>query len=206
VSASSANPNQPKERLEDLWAGEFGDAYVERNRSAADGSAFWRETLADRSIQSALEVGCNVGLNLRWLAELLGPDHVAGLDVNEKALAEARTALPGADLRRAAAYELPFEDASFDLVFTTGVLIHIDPSDIHQVMAEIVRCSRRYVFCGEYYSEEPEEVPYRGERGALFKRDFGGAYLSQHPELSLIDTGLMPEDVWDRTTWWLFEK
>jgi pseudaminic acid biosynthesis-associated methylase len=206
VSGPSANPNQPKERLEDLWSGEFGDAYVERNRDAADGGPFWRETLADRSIESALEVGCNVGLNLRWLAELLGEVNVAGVDVNEKALAEARAALPGADLRRAAAYELPFADASFDLTFTTGVLIHIDPSDVHQVMAEIVRCSRRYVFCGEYYSSEPEEIPYRGETGALFKRDFGGEYLSQHPELSLLGTGLMPEDVWDRTTWWLFEK
>ena len=36
-------------------------------------------------------------------------------------------------------------------------------------MDEIVRCSRRYVLCGEYRADDLEEVPYRGQEGALFR-------------------------------------
>lgn len=48
MGTSLANPPAPRERLEALWSGEFGDSYVERNRAAGDGrGAFWRATLTD---------------------------------------------------------------------------------------------------------------------------------------------------------------
>ena len=59
-----------------------------------------------------LEVGCNIGGNLRWIAELLGPENVAGVDLNEKALELLRERVPGVDARLARGRELPFEDAS----------------------------------------------------------------------------------------------
>ena len=75
-------------------------------------------------------------------------------------------------------------------------------------MAEIVRCSRRYVLCGEYFAEEPTEVPYRGQTGALFKRDYGASLpASCFPELALVDQGFLGRDEgWDDVTWWLFER
>ena len=74
-------------------------------------------------------------------------------------------------------------------------------------MAEIVRCSRRHVLCGEYYAERPTEIPYRGHRGALFKRDFGALYRTRFPELTLLDQGFLSKaDGWDDVTWWMFEK
>lgn len=197
------------QRLERLWAGEFGDEYASRNAEAAAGrGGFWKQLLSGHEIASALEVGCNVGGNLVWLVDLLGAENVAGVDLNESALEVAAAAVPGADLRRASAYELPFEDAAFDLVFTTGVLIHLPPGDVEAAMKEVVRCSRRFVLCGEYFSEELAEVPYRGLEGALFKQDFGALYTSEHPQLEPLDRGFLPasEGVWDDVTWWLFEK
>ena len=89
-------------RLEALWAGEFGDDYVQRNQAAGEGRGpFWQERLGNIEVASALEVGCNIGGNLRWLAEFLGPGSVAGIDVNERALTRLREAIPDADLRRA---------------------------------------------------------------------------------------------------------
>ena len=197
-------------RLEELWSGPFGDRYVERNKEAAQGRRdFWAARLAEIKPASALEVGCNVGGNLVWLAELLGAENVAGIDVNEAAIDLARLTVPGADLRVGSAYELPYADGAFDLTFTTGVLIHIPPEHLAQAMAEVVRCSRRHVLCGEYHSNEPEEIAYRGERGALFKRDFGSLYQEQHPHLKLIDSGFLPSSegaAWDDVTWWLLEK
>jgi pseudaminic acid biosynthesis-associated methylase len=197
------------ERLESLWAGHFGDEYVERNIEAAAGRGeFWRKQIAELGPNTALEVGCNVGANLRWLAELIGTEKVAGIDINERALEILRDHIRGIDVRCAAARTLPFPDASFDLVFTMGVLIHQSPDDLDQVMAEIVRCSSRYVLCGEYYAEELTEVPYRGQDGALFKMDFGARYSDLFPQLRLVDRGFLPraEGVWDDVTYWIFEK
>ena len=53
-----------------------------------------------------------------------------------------------------------------------------------------------------------EEIPYRGETGLLFKRDFGRAYLEGWPDLRPVATGFMwsATTPFDDTTWWLFEK
>lgn len=202
-------PQEPAAHLEALWAGDFGDSYVERNADAARGrERFWREQLARMGPESVLEVGCNVGGNLRWVAEAVGAQNTTGIDVNERALEALRESVPGVDARKASARELPFPDASFDLVFTMGVLIHQPPESLDPVMSEIVRCSARWVLCGEYFNEEAVEVPYRGETGALFKRDFGADYVRLSPELRLADRGFLArgEDSWDDVTWWLFEK
>ncbi len=197
------------ERLEALWAGDFGDQYVDRNAQAGEGRRpFWAARHERHGFTSALEIGCNLGGNTRWLAELLGPEHVAGVDVNEHALAVLRENIPGVDVRIASARELPFADGAFDLVFTTGVLIHQAPDQLPGIMDEIVRCSGRFVLCGEYYAEQLEEVPYRGHDGALFRNDYGGLYLQRHPSLKLVEKGFEPnaEGVWDDITYWVFEK
>jgi pseudaminic acid biosynthesis-associated methylase len=202
-------PEDDAARLEGLWSGDFGDDYVERNRAASEGRRpFWEHVLGKVEAASALEIGCNVGGNLRWLAELLGAENVAGVDVNERALEVVRSEIPGVDTRVASARELPFADASFDLVFTTGVLIHQSPEELPRVMDEIVRTSRRYVLCGEYRADELEEVPYRGQRGALYKQDYGRLYQDRYPQLRLLEEGFLPksEGVWDDVTYWVFEQ
>jgi pseudaminic acid biosynthesis-associated methylase len=200
--------NSEQQRLEALWAGPFGDEYVDRNFDVhAHRIDFWRDLVTRYNVVSALEVGCNVGGNLRHLVELLGTEHVTGVDVNAKALDIARERLPGIDVRRATAASLPIDDAAFDMTFTMGVLIHQPDESLRDVMAGVVRCSSRLVFCCEYFAEDAEEVPYRGEEGALFKRDYGGLYQAWFPELSLIDSGFLGRDEgYDNANWWLFRQ
>lgn len=195
-------------RLEALWQGDFGDAYTDRNAEAANSRLpFWKELLAEHPARRVLEVGCNLGANLRWIATLGEPRDVYGIDVNERALQRLRETVPGVNALWSKARELPFRDGYFDLTFTMGVLIHQPPDLLPLVMAEIVRCSRRYVLCGEYFAETPTEVPYRGQTGALFKRDFGGMYQTMFPELALVKKGFLSrKDGWDDVTVWLFEK
>lgn len=196
------------ERLEALWAGDFGDAYVERNKAAGDvREPFWRGLLAEFPTTSALEVGCNLGGNLRWVASVLPPQQVFGVDVNLSALRTLRAAVPDVNAVHTRGRDLPFRDRWFDLVFTMGVLIHQPESTLPLVMGEIVRCSRKYVVCGEYFAEQTVEVPYRGHSGALFKRDYGGLYQALFPELTLRKQGFMGKDQgWDDVTYWVFEK
>ncbi|PYN41194.1 MAG: hypothetical protein DMD95_19955 [Candidatus Rokuibacteriota bacterium] len=154
-----------------------------------------------------LEVGCNLGANLRWIASGVAPGPVWGVDVNLHALQRLRRAVPGVRPVAAAALGLPFGDRAFDLVFTVGVLIHQPPAVLPAVMAEIVRCSRRFVLCGEYYADEPTEIPYRGQTGALFKRDFGGLYQKLFPRLALRKQAFQSRAAgWDDVTFWRFEK
>ena len=195
-------------RLEALWSGEFGDAYVERNRGAGlNRGRFWQSILSEFPSRRILEVGCNLGCNLRWIAEMVPPTDVFGIDVNEKALKELHTTLPSINVVRSLARRLPFRNCGFDLVITMGLLMHQPENTLSLVMAEIVRCSWRYVFCGEYYAEDPTEVPYRGQRNALIKRDFGRIYQELFPGLQLRKQGFLSrEQGWDNVTYWVFEK
>jgi len=198
------------QRLENLWAGEFGDAYRERNADPERGrESFWTALVQRLQPRNALEVGCNTGGNLYWLAQLLGEENCAGIDISEGALATLRERLPGVDARVAQARNLPFADGSFDLAFTVGVLIHQPPESVRQVMSEVVRCSRRWVLCAEYADTEEVEVPYHGEEGALYRRDYGQLYARVHPGLRLVHQEFLargPDSSWDDVTVWVFEK
>ena len=195
-------------RLEGLWQGQFGDAYTERNADVAGPRGpFWNMVLDRTGCTSALEVGCNVGANLDWLAQRLAPEHVYGVDVNLASLAALRQRLPEVNSVWSPARRLPFRDGLFDLVFTVAVLIHQPDGTLPIAMAEIVRCSRRWVLCAELYAPERTPVEWRGTTDALLKRDYGRIYQDTFPELSLVDEGhLSPDDGWDDVTWWLFEK
>jgi pseudaminic acid biosynthesis-associated methylase len=163
--------------------------------------------LKEFPVRRVLEVGCNLGGNLRWVASQLPPEDVYGVDINLKAIQELHRVLPSVNALRSSARELPFRDRRFDLVFTMGVLIHQPPETLPIVMAEIVRCADRYVLCGEYFSPEPTDMAYRGQSGALFKRDFGGLYQQLFPDLRLVKKGFLSKaEGWDDVTYWVFEK
>jgi pseudaminic acid biosynthesis-associated methylase len=197
------------QRLEQLWSGEFGNEYVDRNLDAyGRRGEFWLPLLDELAPQSVLEVGCNVGGNLQWMAQRVPANRIVGVDVNAKALRLLEERVPGVRAMHSPARDLPVADRSIDLVFTMGVLIHQPEESLAKVMSEMVRASKRYVFCGEYYDTETVEVHYRGHDGALFRRDYGGLFEELFPlELTLLKQGyLSPEDGWDRVTWWLFER
>lgn len=197
------------------WAGAFGNAYIERNRvtdsSTADATVAFSRMLAaipDGGVRSILEVGANVGINLTGLRELRPETALAAVEPNPSAASVLRAS--SLDLRgvvRADGAALPFATGAFDLVFTNGVLIHVPPDRLAAVMREITRVSSTYVLCSEYFSHVPEEVPYHGEQGLLWKRDFGLAYLETCPGLEVVDYGFLwqPElPTFDDLTWWLF--
>jgi SAM-dependent methyltransferase len=64
--------------------------------------------------QRVLDIGCGAGAFLRLIAERGGEPF--GIDASESLIALARTRLPHADLRVGDMEDLPYPDASFDLV------------------------------------------------------------------------------------------
>jgi pseudaminic acid biosynthesis-associated methylase len=205
---SKAGASREATRLERLWAGGFGDAYVQRNPVRVESRArFWKTLLTDHPIRSVLEVGCGQGGNLSLLGQLIDPADLWGIDVNAEALSRARVNAPGANLVLGIGRRLPFRDGLADLAFTVGVLIHQPESTLPLVMSEIVRCSRRYVLWVEYFGEQTEEVPYHGEAGTLYRRDYGRLYGELFPELIVRGEGFLgPDEGFDRGTWQLLEN
>jgi pseudaminic acid biosynthesis-associated methylase len=201
------SPLSEAARIEGIWGGEFGDAYVQRNPVDPElRQDFWRGITARFPASSMLEIGCNLGANLRPLARVAPPrTALAGIDINATALASLRRVEPSLKLTRASGRALPFADGAFDMAFTVGVLIHQPPELLPLVMDEIQRCARRFVVCAEYYAPDTVEVPYRGQTRALFKADFGGLYTSRHG-LQVRETGRLLGPGWDDVTYWVLER
>ena len=208
-------PNS-KGKQEQLWRGGFGNAYTDRNTVADDKlralTKHWARIMRATEgapPQSILEVGANIGLNLRALRRLTGATFIA-LEPNAKArqhlvadgVVGAEWALDG--LGNA----IPLGPDAVDMAFTSGVLIHVHPDDLLATCMELHRVSSRYIACIEYFSDKSEEIYYRGETEALFKRDFGSFYLDTFPDLRVVDYGFTWKRVsgLDNLTWWLFEK
>ena len=197
------------------WGAQFGNDYVERNEFAewklAPGIEGFRRMIGGLKLDSLLEVGSNIGLNLTFIDALFsGNVKLHAVEPNKKAYEQLVTnKINLAQSWNCDGFNLPLADASMDLVLTNGVLIHIAPDDLGPITDEIVRVSKKYVLCSEYFSHTPEEKPYHGQDGLLFKRDFGSFYLDRHPTLKLVDYGFLWQrefNIFDNLNWWLFAK
>ena len=65
-----------------------------------------------------------------------------GVEVQSYAVERARSRIPTVNLVQSSAFDLPYENAAFDLVFTSGVLIHVSPADLPRALDEIYRCAK----------------------------------------------------------------
>ena len=82
-----------KTEQEAFWAGEFGDHYIDRNRSSGllhSKIAMWSQMIrcANR-VLSIKELGCNIGLNLKALHHLNPEYQLSGVEINQSAAIEA---------------------------------------------------------------------------------------------------------------------
>jgi pseudaminic acid biosynthesis-associated methylase len=196
---------------EQFWSGEFGNAYIERNQSAevlAANVSLFSEILRRTSpIDSALELGANVGMNVQALRILLPSLSITGVEINPVAAAELRKLECEVVEGSIIGWEPP--SAGYDLVYTKGVLIHIAPEALPAVYDTMARASRRYVLMTEYYNPVPVVIDYRGHDERLFKRDFAGEFLDRHVDFDLVDYGFRYHRgvfAQDDATWFLMER
>jgi len=198
---------------EEFWEGDFGDEYVARNAggrlTAANVALFGNVLRRTADVRAVLELGCNVGLNLRAIRSLLPDARLSAVEINRKAADLVAERMPDVELTRGSILEFA-PDSQWDLVFTKGVLIHINPDELHAVYDLMYKASSRYLMVSEYYNPRPVEIDYRGHSAKLFKRDFAGEMLDRLPGLRLVDYGFayhrdsnFPQD---DTTWFLMEK
>lgn len=182
---------------EKFWKGEFGDAYTRRNR--VDWRAripFWRTIIEITGARSVFEFGCNAGWNLSAIQRVDQFIVTEGCDVNESAIDQAMAA--GHDVWR----EWPPEPRPAELVFTAGVLIHIPPDNLEEVLHNLYYQSTDWVLAVEYDEAIEVEVEYRGHTGRLWRRPYGELY--QDMGLELVQTG--DAQGFDQCKFWLLRK
>jgi pseudaminic acid biosynthesis-associated methylase len=187
------------------WVNDFGREYTDRNSFTLNeldtlyqsNYGVTRTSLNEHFLAGIpadariLEVGCNVGNQLQLLRQM-GYLNLYGIEIQHYASKQAQSRAGDIHLVEASVFEMPFPDGYFDLVFTSGVLIHIAPNNLSRAVAEIHRCCGEYIWGLEYYSPQPTEVKYRGHQGLLWKMDYAKIYLDRFDDLELVRMARLP--------------
>ncbi len=196
-----------------FWVGKFGDDYIERNKSqkllASNISFFTKALCCADSVGSVLELGSNIGMNLRALEYLYPSQEKTAIEINPKAVGELKANLPNVRVINDSILNFNTKKR-FDLVFTKGVLIHINPDKLKVVYKKMFDFSKKYILVAEYFNPSPVVVNYRNHEDKLFKRDFCGELMDCYSNLRLLDYGFVykrdnnfPQD---NINWFLLEK
>jgi spore coat polysaccharide biosynthesis protein SpsF len=198
---------------EDFWAGTFGDTYSDRNVSEeliASNTALFSEIFKRvRKPDTVLEFGANIGLNLTAIANLLPNAQFTAVEINAKAAQLLRLRMPRVDVHNTS---ISTFDSShqFDVVLFKGVLIHISPDQLKDVLQKAIDLTARYLIICEYYSPRHEMIPYRGHEDRMYRADFAGMALELTTQLSLLDYGFVyhrdPMFALDDISWFVLEK
>ena len=184
---------------ENFWLSDFGKDYTERNSYSIKEwneayIEYWghtRQAMNEKSLRGIsteskiLEVGCNIGMQLRTLQQM-GFSNLFGIELQQYAVERAKDFTEEINIIQGSGFDLPFKEAYFDLVFTTGVLIHIAPKDLPQIMDEMYRCSNKYIWGWEYFAEKTTEINYRGNEGVLWKANYAQLFLDRFSDLDMV--------------------
>ena len=199
---------------EKFWATTYAEDYIKKNSQFDHklGAEAWKEILKEvqDGVDNYLECGCNIGRNIGQIKLVLPDAKPSIIEISEPAF---RFVTARHDFEHA--YNGPilgssFEKNSFDLVFTMGVLIHINPDQLLDHMKKMFGYSRKYILIGEYFNRTPTTIEYQGEKDKLFKRDFGKLFIENF-DVRLVNYGFLWGHIYDSAgfddiTWWLFER
>jgi len=198
---------------ESFWAGQFGDEYSQRNNT--DQLLVNKTVLFSKILQrtgvvnSVLEFGSNIGLNLQSIASLLPNAELSAIEINAYAKQQLEDWGGCKEVFHQSA--LTFENKqTYDLSMILGVLVHTNPSELNVMYEKLYSASHNWILIAESYNPVPVEIQYRGHEGRYYKRDFAGEMLEQYPDLKLVDYGFVyrkdEKFPLDDLTWFLLKK
>jgi demethylmenaquinone methyltransferase/2-methoxy-6-polyprenyl-1,4-benzoquinol methylase len=164
----------------DRRAREYDDWWLGTGRFAERDRPGWEEevealtgALAALPPARTLDIACGTGFLTRHL-----PGEVVGLDQSATMIDEAHRQAPEATFVQGDALELPFEDGSFDRIFTAHFYGHLEGEDRERFLHEARRVARELVVADSALRDdvEPEEQQERilndGSCWEVYKRYF----------------------------------
>jgi len=168
-------------------AQEYDDWWLQRGLYAPRSDPGWvaerdraLAAVADLPPAHTLDVACGTGFVTRLLR-----GEVVGLDQSSAMLEVAREQAPTATFVEGDALELPFEDGSFDRLFTSHFYGHLEEPERLRFLAEARRVARELVVFdaalhgGEPRGEWQERVLNDGSRWTVYKRFFAADDLAE---------------------------
>ena len=181
----------------EFWTGDFGTEYIERNKTIETVNELYKEQTGitvekifesffekiDRDC-TIIELGCNVGLNLSVLNKI-GFKNLTGLEINKSAFSIAKKNNPNISFINSSIEDFEVTK-TFDLVYTAGVLIHINPDTLPLIIKKIDKLSKKYIFGFEYYSDYLEEIKYRNNESTCWKQNFPELIKKFNPSFKTI--------------------
>ena len=206
-----------KTEQEKFWAGECGTEYSDRNVGAnilASNIALFADIFKrGPKLNSVIEFGPNIGLNLRALDLLYPGQEQTAVEINEVAAKKINDELPNSKVFNLAISDFDpgmLSNGPCDLALIKGVLIHINPDQLRMVYKKLYESTNKFILICEYYNPKPDTVSYRGHSDKLFRRDFAGEMLDIYSDLKLVNYGFAyhrdPSFPQDDLTWFLIER
>ena len=162
------------------------------------------------NIKTVLECGSNIGRNINFIGKAFPMIEKSIIEISDQAYDFVNSHYEISKSFNGSIIDSNFQNNSFDLVFSMGVLIHIHPDDLLLNMKKMWTYSKKYILIGEYFSRKPEMIEYQGQLNKLFKCDFGSLFIDNF-DVSIVDYGFLWGYEYDKAgfddiTWWLFEK
>lgn len=200
-----------------FWKKIYSKEYISRNSNFDFhlGIKAWAKMLnkiddIQGGLKSILECGCNIGRNIASLNALYPNAEKSIIEISEDAFEIVTSNFELKNKQNCGIVDADYEPNKFDLVFTSGVLIHIHPDDLLENMKKMFEWSSKYILINEYFNRTPVMLEYRGEKDRLFKSDFGKTFIGNFP-VKIIEYGFLwgheyDNGGFDDTTYWLFEK
>ncbi|WP_228448570.1 pseudaminic acid biosynthesis-associated methylase [Sulfurospirillum diekertiae] len=112
------------------------------------------------NVNSIMEFGSNIGLNLLAIQQLLPDINLSSIEINSDAI-EYLKKIENLNIYHTSILEFTV-DRKRDFVFTKGVLIHINPEELQKTYEILYETSNRYICVCEYYNPTPVGIDYRG--------------------------------------------
>jgi ubiquinone/menaquinone biosynthesis C-methylase UbiE len=170
----------------DSRAPEYDEWYLGSGRFAERDRPGWdeeiealRRTLEALPPAKTLDVACGTGFLTRHL-----PGEIVGLDQSESMLEEARRQAPNATYLSGDALALPFENGSFERVFTGHFYGHLEQPERETFLREARRLAPELVVADSAIQpdvpveEWQERILNDGTRWEVFKRYFAPEALA----------------------------
>ena len=184
------------ERAELIWNWDSPSG----RRRAARRAALLAEAADVRPGRKALELGCGTGIFLEKLSA--SGAAVTGIDLSADLIARCAARMRGAAhvrLVRGNAMQMPFPDASFDAVYGSSILHHLDLEAALAEVARVLRPGGRAAFAEpnilnpqvavmfhlgltkKYFGVSPDEMAFSRFRAAAAARKAGLAEIRIRP-------------------------